>query len=130
MAHFYSPNTKGFYDSNIHTAMPDDVFEISYDLYTSLMEGQSLGKVITYKSRKLQLVDFVYPPKTWDQIRQRRDSKLSDCDWTQMPDNQLSENDRALWRDYRQKLRDVTEFFSDPNDVVWPMSPDATNTEE
>lgn len=130
MAHFYSPKEKGFYNSNVHAVMPEDVFEISDDLYKTLMEGQSLGKAIAYKSRKLQLIDYVDPPKTWDQIRRRRDTKLSNCDWTQIPDNQLSEDDRALWREYRQKLRDVTELFSDPDDVVWPMSPDATSTEE
>jgi hypothetical protein len=130
MTYFYSPETKGFYNSDIHGSMPSDVFEISEEHYRTLLEGQSLGKTIVYKSRKLQLVDFVAPPLTWDQIRQTRDSKLAASDWTQMPDTQLSEESKEDWRTYRQVLRDITESFSEPDDVVWPMAPNATPTEE
>lgn len=128
--YFYSPSTTGFYVEGIHPSIPDDVFPVSQEEYQTLMEGQTLGKMIAYKKRKLQLVDMVAPSKTWDQIRARRDLLLSKCDWTQMTDNQLSEEDRVIWRNYRQKLRDITATYSDPDLVTWPLAPDATPPEE
>lgn len=130
MTYFYSPESKGFYNDAIHGVMPLDVFEISEEFYHSLMEGQSQGKIITYESRQLKLVDFVPPPMTWEQIRIRRNSLLSASDWTQLPDNQLSTQDRERWSEYRQTLRDITESFSDPDDVIWPRLPNQDDSEE
>jgi len=56
-------------------------------------------------------------------LRQLRDFHLTACDWTQVPDSALSDEDRAAWRVYRQALRDITKFYSSPSDVVWPLSP-------
>ncbi len=39
--------------------------------------------------------------------RSERNNLLTQSDWTQLPDNQLSEDERATWRITRQKLRDV-----------------------
>lgn len=127
MSHFYSPSSKGFYDSSIHASIPDDAFVISDDLYVSLLEGQSRGKIITYEERKLKLVDYVAEPVSWNTIRNRRNMRLSACDWTQLPDAQLSPSDRIRWADYRQELRDITNLFEQASDVVWPLSPDQTS---
>lgn len=37
----------GFYDSDVHTTIPDGAVEISDELYQSLMESQAVGKRIT-----------------------------------------------------------------------------------
>ena len=37
----------GFYDSDVHTIIPDGAVEISDELYQSLMESQAVGKRIT-----------------------------------------------------------------------------------
>ena len=37
----------GFYDSDVHTTIPDGAVEISDELYQSLMESQAAGKRIT-----------------------------------------------------------------------------------
>jgi len=103
--------------------MPDDVFEITAEQHSELMEGQSSGKVIAYKSRKIQLVDADTIKKTWEEIRDRRDRLLANCDWTQMADSPLSDTMLKAWRTYRQKLRDITSTYSDPNKVVWPLAP-------
>ena len=57
---------------------------------------------------------------SWDYIRDQRDVKISETDWTQMPDSPLYNN--QAWLDYRQALRDVTEVET-PDDVVWPTKP-------
>ena len=40
-------------------------------------------------------------------LRQRRNFLLSDSDWTQTLDSPLTEDERSLWKVYRQKLRDL-----------------------
>lgn len=55
----------------------------------------------------------------WQEIRRIRNSKLSDCDWTQLPDAPV---DTAAWEVYRQALRDIT-LQSDPFNIVWPEPP-------
>lgn len=123
MKYFYSPTTSGFYIDVINSVIPEDVFEVPEEEYKALFEGQSKGKSIVYKSRKLQLVDPEKMEKTWDDIRLRRDTLLANSDWTQMPDSPLSEEMRTKWQVYRQKLRDITTAYSDPNKVVWPLAP-------
>lgn len=44
---FYSPSTKGFYSPDINTDIPEDVVEISYEQWQSLLNSQSAGKLIT-----------------------------------------------------------------------------------
>ena len=53
-------------------------------------------------------------------IRVERDRRLSACDWTMMPDAQLSDEDRAKWVKYRQALRDFP-LSCDPFNPVWPV---------
>lgn len=72
----------------------------------------------------LQIVQ-PWPPAsaTWDQIRSQRNSLLADCDWTQLPDVNLSTQQKSAWASYRQDLRDITTQFDLPGNVVWPTSP-------
>jgi len=123
MKYFYSPKTSGFYIDEINSVMPDDAIEVSKEDYTMLLDGQAKGKVIVYKSRKVQLADPVPQVLTWDDIRSRREYYLTSSDWTQIPDNALSDEARALWKTYRQALRDVTETYRSPDLVVWPSIP-------
>lgn len=57
----------------------------------------------------------------WMDIRRIRDALLTACDWTQLPD--VPEATRAAWVSYRQSLRDITDTYSHPADVVWPTAP-------
>lgn len=36
--YFYSPGTRGFYQSDIHSVIPDDAIEINADEYHRLLE--------------------------------------------------------------------------------------------
>lgn len=50
----------------------------------------------------------------WEAIfKSIRNGKLYESDWTQMPDNNLSEEQKNQWRIYRQSLRDLPEKISD-----------------
>ena len=69
---------------------------------------------------------------TWDseeilrEIRQKRYGMLYGTDWTQVPDNTLTETQREEARTYRTALRNVTNGLTVPDhidDMVWPTRP-------
>lgn len=55
------------------------------------------------------------------QVRNRRDSFLSQSDWTQVVDASV---DQAAWATYRQALRDIPSQAGFPNTVNWPVEPE------
>lgn len=59
----------------------------------------------------------------WSDVRGERALRLARCDWTQMPDVDLTPAQVAEWRAYRQHLRDITDTATDPESVVWPDAP-------
>jgi hypothetical protein len=54
-------------------------------------------------------------------VRQSRNDKLKDSDWTQIAD---STADKATWAVYRQALRDVTAQAGFPWTIDWPTQPE------
>jgi hypothetical protein len=55
----------------------------------------------------------------WAVVREERNEKLAECDWTQLPDAPV---DKAAWATYRQELRDIT-LQPDPFNIIWPTPP-------
>ena len=57
-------------------------------------------------------------------VREDRDQKLKDSDWTQANDVPVR---TAAWAPYRQALRDITTHsnFPDLQDSDWPTEPGA-----
>jgi len=55
----------------------------------------------------------------WAIVRNLRNQKLSETDWTQVADSPV---DQILWATYRQELRDIT-LQSDPFNIIWPTKP-------
>lgn len=53
-------------------------------------------------------------------IRNERNIKLSNTDWTQLADSPLSEEDKLNYKTYRQSLRDITLQDNFPLTVIWP----------
>jgi hypothetical protein len=53
-------------------------------------------------------------------VRQTRDTKLADSDWTQVADAPV---DKVVWATYRQALRDITAQSGFPWNVTYPTSP-------
>ena len=54
-------------------------------------------------------------------MRDQRNQKLSDSDWTQLAD---SPENKAAWATYRQALRDVPTQAGFPWEVQWPTQPE------
>ena len=53
-------------------------------------------------------------------VRNDRNTKLAECDWTQLSDAPV---DQAAWATYRQALRDITTQAGFPWTVDWPVAP-------
>jgi hypothetical protein len=54
-------------------------------------------------------------------MRDQRNQKLFDCDWTQLAD---SPENKAAWATYRQALRDIPTQAGFPWEVQWPTQPE------
>ena len=63
------------------------------------------------------------PVPTEEQIRQQRNALLVRSDWTQLPDAQLTSEQKAEWATYRQTLRDITAQAGFPATINWPIAP-------
>jgi len=63
----------------------------------------------------------------FDKIRRLRNEKLTESDWTQLPDSPLSTDVKNTWAVYRQGLRDITDNLDgieSLDDVIWPTKPE------
>lgn len=63
------------------------------------------------------------PALTWNDIRGHRAILLQLCDWTQVPDAPLTNEQKTAWASYRQALRDLPETYQTPQEVTWPTPP-------
>jgi hypothetical protein len=59
--------------------------------------------------------------REWQRLREMRNDKLSNTDWTQLPDSPV---DKSAWASYRQALRDLPSVTHNPFEVVWPEEPE------
>lgn len=57
-------------------------------------------------------------------VRQDRNSRLTQCDWTQLDDTPLDNVAKAQWAAYRQALRDLPDQAGFPFNVIWPNQPE------
>ena len=55
-------------------------------------------------------------------LRELRDKRLAETDWTQGADVPSSIKDAYVT--YRQALRDITNTYNNPRTVVWPDKPE------
>lgn len=63
------------------------------------------------------------PGITWDDIKTEALSRLAETDWTQLPDESLTDVERNEFAIYRHHVRNVCNEFDSPDQVVWPIKP-------
>lgn len=68
-------------------------------------------------------VAAAYRDAKLNELRERRNLLLRDCDWTQMPDAPLTDEQKNAWASYRQALRNLPESAADLDNVIWPVKP-------
>lgn len=61
----------------------------------------------------------------WQKIREERNKLIAESDYVVLPDywETLSATKQNAWKKYRKQLRDVTNEFTDPSQVVFPEKP-------
>ena len=91
--------------------MRDDVLEWQDDTITKPTDTEIKNKY-----------DELVAAEPLNQVREVRNQKLAETDWTQSRDITLS-ND-ADWKTYRQALRDITKDYKSLDDVKWPEKPE------
>ncbi len=57
------------------------------------------------------------------EMRNQRNILLLNSDWTQLPVNPLTAEQKVLWETYRQQLRELPDNTTDIDNVVWPTPP-------
>lgn len=133
MAIFYSANNNGFYHTNVQKSLFSeagepigiiaDAVKITLELHEDLLAGNAAGKEIAPDPRghPVLVTPRITDEVKWERIRVDRTELLAASDYTQMPD--YPADNKPLWGEYRQELRDITASFSDPDNVVWPTPP-------
>jgi hypothetical protein len=58
----------------------------------------------------------------WGEVRDLRDTLLTQSDWTQFQDSPITGSTLTEWQTYRQSLRDITSQ-SNPFSLSWPARP-------
>lgn len=119
---FYSPSNKGFYDTKVgYSSYPSDIIDVT-DRYLDILNAiNSQGKEVAVEFGEIVLIDKIKQQITWEQIKKERNSLLLDSDWTQLSDVNLSNKEE--WKIYRQKLRDISKDFLNPEEVIFPEKP-------
>lgn len=109
------------------------VTEVALPAYDQKTQVMSEGPCVYNAASGQWQTSFVVRSKTAEelqadnnaksqQVRSERNTKLAECDWTQLPDAPVS---AQPWANYRQQLRDVTSQAGFPWDVQWPEAPAA-----
>ena len=133
-------------DTQIETAPKNKGAWVNYDKNTELLETDGYLPVIVieettaerpivkYREVNGQIEQYAeiapipaVPELTEEQqkmqVRAQRNSLLTLCDWTQLPDAPLTAEQKQEWAEYRQALRDVPEQTGFPENVIWPSTP-------
>ena len=120
MNYFYTKEL-GFLVDTVHKHIPDDAIPLTRDEYVKIIEGHQKGKDIVIKDGKLSLVEQSNENAIRDIIN-HRNHLLEKTDWSQLPDvpTALAE----VYKEYRQKLRDLPEQEGFPDNITWPTPPE------
>ena len=59
----------------------------------------------------------------YEVLREQRNKKLTESDFSMLPDYHLSQENEEEWEVYRQALRDIPSTTEDPETPIWPEPP-------
>ncbi|WP_277972738.1 tail fiber assembly protein [Pantoea agglomerans] len=141
MTMFYSVKSNGFYDDELTEkyeasgTWPEDALKISYELYSSLLDGQRQGKIIDANSDGQPIL--IDPVINWrTRAESQRQNLLTSAntmtaDWrTELQLDVISEEDKASlikWMAYIKALKALD--LSGVNEevgyeaITWPIKP-------
>ncbi|MFZ4833095.1 tail fiber assembly protein [Rouxiella sp. Mn2063] len=132
---YFSKSTFGFYKSDLYTnKLPIDSVEITDEIWQSMLQGQSLGKIISADESGHPVLKDPPLPTQESVIFQttiKKSNLISEAAIAMMPlqdavDLDVATDDELaklkLWKEYRVALNrlDITQA----PDITWPVSPD------
>lgn len=112
----------------------DEVFDLLPSENEFIIEGFCIepnkrivnGEIVDREDSEEEISQSDLKYKALAKLRYFRDIELKDSDWTQMPDNSLTDEKRQEWANYRQQLRDLPSNnldITDVEDVIFPEMP-------
>lgn len=108
----------------------DGVVEINDQWFTHYIAGPIFTDytddkgVVHTASEQYEAYCFTKDTEQGKAIRTDRNKRLADCDWTQLPDAPLNQEQKLAWVNYREELRNVPQQEGFPWTVIWPEQPD------
>lgn len=91
---------------------------------TDISQFQSVIEAYNAKVAEMahQNIDDENAPISLEELREERNRRLGETDWTQVVDSALSAEEQAKYATYRQALRDMTNGYSPtaPQNIVFP----------
>lgn len=97
------------------------------EIFEALKEAFYLIDSVEKENYQNELASAYYESKqvSWYSIRLCRNFLLDDTDWVFAGDSPISEEEKELWKTYRQALRDIPQedSYIEAHDVMFPISP-------
>ena len=107
----------------------DGVVEVNGQWFTHYIAGPIFhdyvdedGNTVT-AAEQWEAYCFAKDAEQANRVREDRNKRLADCDWTQLPDAPLDADAKLAWQLYRETLRMVPEQAGFPWNVEWPPVP-------
>jgi hypothetical protein len=98
------------------------------EIFEALKEGFYLIDSVEKENYQQELAKAYIEGKkvTWYGIRLARNFLLDDTDWVFGGDSPISDEEKVLWKTYRQALRDIPQnsSYTEAHDVKFPISPE------
>lgn len=98
----------------------DGVEQIDGKWYTKYILGPVFADGETTAAEQEAAYKAVKDAEQAKSVRDQRNTKLKDSDWTQVADAPV---DKTAWATYRQALRDITTQEGFPWTIDWPVNP-------
>lgn len=120
-------NTEGPYETSVR----DGVEEVEGKWYKKYSVGPIFTEytdsddVLRTVEEQVAEYEASVDERVSQSLRSMRNSRLAECDWTQLADQPFTSAEQAAWAEYRQALRDLPESEGFPHDVTWPEAPGA-----
>ena len=109
----------------------DDVIEIDGQWYTHYIAGPVFqdyvdDQGITHTAaEQYEAYCFAKDAEQGKVVRDERNRRLAECDWTQLEDSPLDADAKLAWQLYRETLRMVPQQSGFPWEINWPPKPGA-----
>jgi hypothetical protein len=108
-------------ENSVVAQVADEVFDVASPCFWVDCADDVVAYAYKYENGAVVPIPNPAPvPPTAEKVREMRNKRLLDSDWTQLADAPL---DKQAWAVYRQSLRDLPNQSGFPANVSWPQKP-------